>query len=82
MDPSDGSTRMNDITATYKMDITQTGSQIQIVFYTYPTSYKTDAAYWNEYGMVGVPPVSGGDICLGELFQEQALAPTNTHQAH
>ncbi len=62
MDPSDSTMRMDDITATFKMDITQKGNAITIVFYTYPTSWKTSAAYWDMYGMNGVPPVSGGDI--------------------
>jgi hypothetical protein len=62
MDPSDGTKRMDDITATFQMDITQRGSDIQIVFYTYASSWKTDPAYWNEWGMNGVPPVNGGDI--------------------
>ena len=62
MDPSDSTTRMDDITAKFQMDITQQGNQISIVFYTYPTSWTTDSAYWNMYGMNGVPPVSGGDI--------------------
>ena len=62
MDPSDATMRMDDITATFQMDITQQGSQISIVFYTYPTSWTTNAAYWNMYGMSGVPPVSGGDV--------------------
>jgi hypothetical protein len=62
MDPSDSTMRMDDITATFKMDITQQGNAISIVFYTYPTSWKTSAAYWDMYGMNGVPPVSGGDI--------------------
>jgi hypothetical protein len=62
MDPSDPTLRMDDITATFQMDITQQGNQIQIVFYTYPSSWKTDQAYYNEWGMNGVPPVSGGDI--------------------
>ena len=87
MDPSDGSTRMNDITATYQMDITQTGSQIQIVFYTYPTSYKTDSAYWNEYGMAGVPPVSGGDILFkgtvsGASFSADEYPASSLTQEH
>ena len=87
MDPSDGSTRMNDITATYKMDITQTGSQIQIVFYTYPTSYRTDTAYWNEYGMAGVPPVSGGDILFkgtvsGASFTADEYPASSLTQEH
>ena len=59
LDPSDSTTRMDDITATFGMDITQQGSQISIVFYTYPTSWTTDASYWNAYGLSGVPPVSG-----------------------
>lgn len=62
LDPSDSTTRMDDITATFGMDITQQSSQISIVFYTYPTSWTTDASYWNAYGLSGVPPVSGGDI--------------------
>jgi hypothetical protein len=62
MDPSDPTLRMDDITATFQMDITQQGSQIQIVFYTYSTSWRTDPAYYNEWGMNGVPPVNGGDI--------------------
>jgi hypothetical protein len=87
MDPSDGTMRMNDITATYKMDITQTGSQIQIAFYTYPTSYKTDAAYWNEYGMAGVPPVSGGDILFkgtvsGASFSADEYPASSLTQEH
>jgi hypothetical protein len=87
MDPSDGSTPMNDITATYRMDITQTGSQIQIVFYTYPTSYKTDTAYWNEYGMAGVPPVSGGDILFkgtvsGASFSADEYPASSLTQEH
>jgi hypothetical protein len=53
---------MDDITATFKMDITQQGNAISIVFYSYPTSWKTNAAYWDMYSMNGVPPVSGGDI--------------------
>ncbi len=87
MDPSDGTMRMNDITATYKMDITQTGSQIQIVFYTYPTSYKTDAAYWDAYGMAGVPPVTGGDILFkgtvsGASFSADEYPASSLTQEH
>ena len=62
MDPSDPTLRMDDITATFQMDITQQGSQIQIVFYTHSSSWKTDQAYYDEWGMNGVPPVNGGDI--------------------
>ena len=62
MDPSDPTLRMDDITATFQTDITQQGSQIQIVFYTHSSSWKTDQAYYDEWGMNGVPPVNGGDI--------------------
>jgi hypothetical protein len=62
MDPSDSSTRMNDLTATFAMDITQQGSQITIILYLNPTSWVTDNAYWQEYQMSGVPPVGGGSI--------------------
>jgi hypothetical protein len=87
MDPSDGNMRMDDITATYQMDITQTASQIQIVFYTFPSSYKTDAAYWNEYGMQGVPPVSGGDILFkgtvsGASFSADEYPASSLTQEH
>jgi hypothetical protein len=62
MDPSDSSTRMNDVTATFAMDITQQGSQITIILNLNPISWVTDNAYWQEYQMSGVPPVGGGSI--------------------
>ena len=62
MDPSDSSTRMNDITATFELIITQQGSQIDIILNTYPTTWVTDQAYWNEYQMSGVPPAGGASI--------------------
>jgi len=62
MDPSDSSTRMNDITATFSLDITQQGSQITIILNLNPISWVTDNAYWQEYQMSGVPPVGGGSI--------------------
>ena len=64
MDPSDPTTRMNDITATFAMDITQQGSQITIILSMNIISYITDTAYWNEYGFGGVPPVGGGSIAF------------------
>ena len=62
MDPSDPTTRMDDVTAKFAMDITQQGSQIRIILYLNPISWTTDSAYWNEYGFGGVPPVGGGAI--------------------
>ncbi len=57
MDPSDPTTRMTDLTATFTMDITQQGSQIAITLYFNVISYTTDPAYMQEYGIPAVPPV-------------------------
>ena len=64
MDPSDPSTRMNDVTVTYTMIITQSGNSINIVLNVDESSWVTDSAYWNEYGMSGVPPVGFNQIVL------------------
>lgn len=64
MDPSDSSTRMNDVKVTYTMIITQSGSSINIVLNIYESSSTTDPAYWNEYGMSGVPIVGYNQIVL------------------
>ena len=87
MDPSDSTMRMDDITATFKMDINQQGNAISIVFYTYPTSWKTNAAYWDMYGMNGVPPVSGGDILFkgtvsGASFSADEYPASPSTQEH
>lgn len=50
---------MNDITATFFMTITQQGSQIDVVLNANILSYTTDPAYYNEYGMAGVPEAGG-----------------------
>jgi|GEM_PF-645337 hypothetical protein len=57
MDPSDPSTRMDDVTVNFAMDITQQGSEITITLHLNSVSWITDNAYWNEYGMSGVPPI-------------------------
>jgi hypothetical protein len=62
MDPSDPSTRMNDITATFAMEITQQDSQITIILHLNPISWVTDDTYWQEYQMSGVPPAGGDSI--------------------
>jgi len=64
MDPSDPTTRMNDVTVTYSMVITQSGNSINIVLNVYESSWITDTAYWNEYDMSGVPPVGYNQIVL------------------
>ena len=87
MDPSDATIRMDDITAKFQMDITQQGSQISIVFYTFSSSWTTDAAYWNEWGMSGVPPVNGGDILFkgtvsGASFSADEYPASPSTQEH
>lgn len=62
MDPSDSSTRMNDVTATFRMEITQQGSQIDIILSSNIISYHTDSAYYNTYGFDGVPEAGGMSI--------------------
>ncbi len=62
MDPSDSSARMNDVTATFAMDITQQGSQITIILYFNPSKWVTDNTYWQTYGISGVPPAGGDSI--------------------
>jgi hypothetical protein len=64
MDPSDPNTRMNDITATFRMQITQQGSQIDIILSSNILSYHTDSAYYNTYGFDGVPEAGGMSIEL------------------
>ncbi len=64
MDPSDPSTRMNDVTVTYTMIITQSGNSINIVLNIDESSWVTDSAYSNEYGISGVPPVGFNQIVL------------------
>ena len=59
LDPSDPSTRMNDITATFRMDITQQDNQIDIILSSNIISYKTDSAYLDTYGFNGVPEAGG-----------------------
>jgi hypothetical protein len=62
MNPSDTTTRMNDVNVTYSMVITQSGSAMNIVLNIYESSWITDTAYWSEYDMSGVPPVGFNQI--------------------
>ncbi len=61
LDPTDPTLRMNDITGTFSMDITQQGNQITIILNMNMISYVVDQAYWNEYGFA-IPEVGGGSI--------------------
>ncbi len=63
MDPSDPSTRMNDVNVTYTMDITQNGNSINIILNVYESSWITDNTYYQAYGP-GVPPVGFNQIAL------------------
>ncbi len=64
MDPSDPTTRMNDVKVTYSMVITQSGNSINILLNVYESSWVTDSAYSNYYDMSGVPPVGYNQIVL------------------
>ncbi len=64
MDPSDPSTRMNDVTVTYTMLITQSGSSLNLVLNVYESSSITDPAYLSEYGISGVPSVGFNQIAF------------------
>lgn len=64
MDPSDPSTRMNDVKVTYNMIITQNGNALSIVLNVNELSYTTDQAYWNAYGISGVPIVGFNQIAF------------------
>jgi hypothetical protein len=86
MDSFDGTTPEDDITATFECDITQQGSQISIVFYSYPTSWITDNTYYQEYGP-GIPPASGGDILFegtvsGASFTADEYPYSSSTQEH
>ena len=74
MDPSDPSTRMNDVTVTYTMIITQSGNSINIVLNVEESSWVTDSAYSNEYGMSGVPPVGFNQIVLSGTVSSASFA--------
>src|ERR1039458_4086396 len=55
MDSFDPTIRMNDVSVTYSMIITQNGNSISIVLNINELSSVTDPAYLNEYGYGGVP---------------------------
>ena len=74
MDPSDPNTRMNDVSVTYTMIITQSGNSINIVLNVEESSWVTDSAYWNEYGMSGVPPVGFNQIGLSGTVSSASFA--------
>lgn len=61
LDPTDATLRMNDITATFVMEITQQGDQINIILHLNMISYVVDQAYWDAYGFA-IPEVGGGVI--------------------
>jgi hypothetical protein len=59
MDPSGTGVRETDVTATFELDITQQGNQISITLDLNPTSWVTDQAYWQEYGIPAAPEIAG-----------------------
>ena len=62
MDSFDPTMRMNDVSVTYSMIITQSGNSISIVLNINELSSVTDPAYLNEYGYDGVPIVGFNQI--------------------
>ena len=79
MDPSDSSTRMNDVNATYSMVITQSGNSINIVLNVYESSYTTDPAYWNEYDMTGVPSTGYNQILFSGTVSGASFTADETY---
>lgn len=87
LDPSDPTTRMNDANVTYSMQITQSGSSISIILNINVVSYSTDPAYWNIYGMVGVPMVGFNQIAFsgtvsGASFSADEQYTSTGNQEH
>jgi hypothetical protein len=87
LDPSDPTTRMNDANVTYGMQITQSGSSINIILNINVVSYSTDPAYWNEYGMAGVPMVGFNQIAFsgtvsGASFSADEQYTSTGNQEH
>jgi hypothetical protein len=64
MDSFDPTIRMNDVSVTYSMIITQNGNSISIVLNINELSSVTDPAYLNEYGYGGVPIVGFNQIAF------------------
>ena len=62
MDSFDPTMRMNDVSVTYTMIITQSGNSLSIVLNINELSSVTDPAYLNEYGYGGVPIVGFNQI--------------------
>ena len=61
MDALGSGVRQADVTATFTMDITQSGNQITIALYLNPISWVVDPAFTQMYGsdVTGAPPVAG-----------------------
>jgi hypothetical protein len=64
MDSFDPTMRMNDVSVTYNMIITQSGNSINIILNVNELSSVTDPAYLNEYGYGGVPIVGFNQIAF------------------
>ncbi len=73
MDPTDPTTRMNDVKVTYSMVITQSGNSINVVLNVYESSWVTDSAYYDNYGMSGVPPVGYNQIVLSGMVSSASF---------
>jgi hypothetical protein len=87
MDSFDPTMRMNDVSVTYTMIITQSGNSISIVLNIDELSSVTDPAYMNEYGYGGVPIVGFNQIGFtgtvsGASFSADELGASSGNAEH
>jgi len=87
MDSFDPTMRMNDVSVTYSMIITQSGNSISIVLNINELSSTTDPAYLNEYGNGGVPVVGFNQIGFtgtvsGASFSADELGASSGNAEH
>ncbi len=87
MDSFDPTMRMNDVSVTYTMIITQSGNSLSIVLNVDELSSVTDPAYLNEYGYGGVPIVGFNQIVFsgtvsGASFTADELGSSTGNGEH
>ncbi|MGA3059384.1 MAG: hypothetical protein ABSD92_03340 [Candidatus Bathyarchaeia archaeon] len=74
MDPSGSGIRETDVTATFELDITQQGNQISVTLDLNPTSWTTDPAYTQEYGIPAAPEIAGAIDFTGTVSSSSFTA--------
>ena len=78
LDPTDPTLRMNDVTATFTMEITQQGDQISITLSANMISYRVDQAYWDEYGFA-IPEVGGASFTFSGTVSSSSFSTVQTY---